>query len=519
MTRCVVANIWMIWIPITINGLNIASYNTYQIFSNPIASDLIPNQLQTIIDSDIDIICLQELFSPYSTQTYISSLSSVYSYSLSSLDVRSTNDWTLPRTSCSTQQIDALTNECTVCTAIYPAPSFAPCLATHCPDVFAQLHFSECAWCLAFAPQFTQSNDIRHATSLCGNEHHFLLNQTDGTAILSKLPITNTWSLPLPSFLFFERRVNIAQINICTETQKTHSDSSDSSDSNEPIQPCTDSLIVACTHLNPTGYKDPIGTFIPTDQAQKDAELSSHIELNAYQIKYLLNNILNDEHSPWDSTDENILGIVIAGDLNIGQTWYPQNFEIFKQHGYMDYGDGICTYCLDPEADGFNVLALGDGNVNEAQFRTEANSSRDLDHVLVRQDGLVNFRKIKSEKHFERIFVDKYNISGQWIPLSDHWGVQLVLRPKERDGGSASSDDALMNDEVKHPNGALDKTVDSAENNEEWYVLAAFGLVLSVSIIGLLWIVLCVKYKNHGFGRKEITYNSLKQEQMEGIVT
>eukprot|EP01084_Bolivina_argentea_P170204 294933_1 len=84
----------------------------------------------------------------------------------------------------------------------------------------------------------------------------------------------NTWSLPIPSFLFIEKRVNIAQIGLCAD--------------HDPVAPCAESVIVACTHLNPTGYKDPVDTFVAANEEQRKKGLQRHVELFGYVIVYIL---------------------------------------------------------------------------------------------------------------------------------------------------------------------------------------------------------------------------------------
>merc|ERR1712154_173071 len=47
----------------------------------------------------------------------------------------------------------------------------------------------------------------------------------------------------------------------------------------------------------------------------------------------------------------------------------------------------------------------------------------DLDHILVHESDTANFEALS----LERTFTDIFDVNGEQLPLSDHWGVSLEI--------------------------------------------------------------------------------------------
>ena len=57
-----------------VESIKVGSYNTFQIVTNPLASTLLEPQIQQIGESDVDVLCLQELSTMPSLIQYITNL-------------------------------------------------------------------------------------------------------------------------------------------------------------------------------------------------------------------------------------------------------------------------------------------------------------------------------------------------------------------------------------------------------------------------------------------------------------
>eukprot|EP01084_Bolivina_argentea_P035184 65263_1 len=136
--------------------------------------------------------------------------------------------------------------------------------------------YSECLGCIGLASDILahilqRYPTIEESVTWCGNESNFYFNLTDNAYIVSKLPIINTWSFILPSWLFTVPSVQIAQINICSETDPKNAKTN-----------CADSIIVGCTHLEPSDFSyDRNVLQNPLDNTLSN--ITSHIGLNRMQ--------------------------------------------------------------------------------------------------------------------------------------------------------------------------------------------------------------------------------------------
>ena len=187
-----------------------------------------------------------------------------------------------------------------------------------------------------------------------------VMNFTDGVLMLSKHEIVDTFSVPIPSFIYSEQRLNIAVLEV---------------ENNQ--------VYMACLSQNPTTYRDNVGSYVAVTEDQRTEGIKNHIELNEMQIERVINDIVKDE-----GEEEGEMGymsgvidptVILMGDLGVGHSWHEENFGLWTDTGLESYGSGDCTFCVNEEQDGeyYNVLAV---NTNEL-FETTV--SKDLDHILI----------------------------------------------------------------------------------------------------------------------------------------
>eukprot|EP01084_Bolivina_argentea_P158485 276067_1 len=240
----------------------------------------------------------------------------------------------------------------------------------------------------------------------------------------------------------------VAEIDVCSDTQ--------------PNNPgCTDSVILGCTHIEPTGYS--VDNNVP--QAPGSGIVgSSHMAVNRAQTEYILDEIFNDDLLTTlgiEDNADNIQGVFLGGDLNTGQlfdrcTYAPEpddcrdGNDVLLDNIFDSFADGdmidapdvkykedpvydpdvVCTYCLDDSQTDFNDLSPDESNA----FINDASTTRDVDHILVQDGYCGNFKALS----FERIFMDKIvTLDGYTnpVPMSDHYGVALEIEFKNNKGG------------------------------------------------------------------------------------
>ena len=437
-------------------SLKIGSFNTFQFFQNEHASVLADTQIPVVSASDIDVLCLQELMTPAQTMGYLSALSSFggYTHSFSMMDVLAPEDLQTPRTPCTDSEVvPAMLSSCsdTYCRTFMDdhqyTEAYAACMATACPAEFDVIRFQECSNCVGSVIPMMGSLDA--AIAFCGappgGYGQYLFNLTDGAVIVSRdeYPITNTWSFEIPSWLFIQRRVHIAEISICAETDPENAE-------------CTDSIIVGCTHFHPgSDILDDTNMVQTSDLWGTD--VTSQLGLNRYQTEYVLNNIMNQDILTTlgrEDNSENVFGVFLVGDTNNAQMFDrcsytdslvdnclgedPSNpFALFSDGGFVDAPDldfelnaaasVECTFCLDPSRQDFNALTFAKMEASGGVIYG-AEASSDLDHILVQQ----GYTQKMSFVSFQREFMEQ-NIDGiagfinETVPMSDHYGVSLVV--------------------------------------------------------------------------------------------
>jgi len=258
-----------------------------------------------------------------------------------------------------------------------------------------------------------------------------IYNLTDGLAIFSKTeyPIINTWTFDLPTWLFVAKTLNVAEINICSETDPTGKDPA-----------CSDSIIVGCVYLETTDHLNDVNV-LQSPRLDRD-DITSHLGLNRYQMEGVVD-VFNDNILTTlgrEDNADNIHGVFMMGDTNNGQLFSrcdievdidgdgttdginadncvsgvdePLNpFDLFEENDFIDGPDidyhvtgdkkPKCTFCIDPSSNDFNPLSLASNTVGD--FITDPDVELDLDHILVQNGYCQNFKDVI----FNRIFEDK----------------------------------------------------------------------------------------------------------------
>ena len=463
----------------SVASIKLATYNTMQLF------DLEPNedQFTQFATSDIDVFCLQELFLNPNIRGYLQAFENIgYTNSFTIFDYYPMENFIPPRTPCADQKFQNLLDS--ICISDYcpynannSATDFAGCLAFFCPNEWNILMQSECAGCINaydnIAPASGLPINFPAAIAFCtappsqGGLDEPVYNLTDGLMIVSKTeyPISNTWTFDLPTWLFAPTTLNIAEINICAET--------DPEDKNPS---CSDSIIVGCVHLETTDHKVDMNV-LQSPRLDRD-DITSHVGLNRYQMEKI-SEVFNDDILTTlgrEDNADNIYGVFLMGDTNNGQLFSrceyeytndegvtgnfadncvlpddgPLNpFDIMAMNSFIDGYDldyiarkdelPECTFCIDPNSEDFNPLALySNENGIVHNFITDPDVSFDLDHIFVQEGYCKNFRDVK----YERMFTDKIS-----CPLSelfteetcDGFGIDLC--------GSGCKDDKLCCDD------------------------------------------------------------------------
>eukprot|EP01084_Bolivina_argentea_P132112 233129_1 len=460
--------------------IKLATFNTAQLGSPytiiDFAEAIQSEQWNQIIQSNIDIICLQELGNPQIAYQYKYALSQSYPYSHSELDQYNPTNVI----NCDQSQYDSIRGSCiTQCDTTYgnadgisqPGIDWIKCLVDKCETEAFPLLYTNCIYCVGYYPTvINPTAGISEAAFACANYTMPPFNLVDGTAIYSKNKIVNKWYFTIPSDATIQRALTMAQIKMCPPNKK-----------------CTDTIIVGCLHLVATDNTMP---YIPGDQGQKDNNIQTNTELNAYQIQYLIDNILNEDSFPWKTDHKNrVKALFIAGDLNIGNMLYPENLDIWKDNGFTDtsdlynlnFIDDGCTYCADKYGtDMFNRQAFDWCS----QIGCDLIDS-DLDHILIYNNNhedssseidIGNINPISYKRVFNKLFAVS---DGELIELSDHWGVQFKFKSR-RDSSSGSGDDAV----VQEKNAINDENIVNGVVDGKYEMITKVGVIL---VLVLLW--------------------------------
>eukprot|EP01083_Nonionella_stella_P274674 932506_1 len=443
-------------------SIKFTTWNTHQIFTNPFASTTLPLQIDQIIASDSDVLCLQDLFDIKKQNQYLSALKSKgYTHSFSAIDIYTDvapENLQLPRTPCDETQINALNSTCMrqKCLPIFTqsTTAYAECAATACPDDYAQVIHTECSWCIGSLPVLDSSfNNFELAAVICQNPppplNNVLFNFTAGNAIVTKTeyPIINTWSINLPSWILIPQTLLIAEINICAETNPNN------------IANCMDSIIIGCTLLDPQDFVDD-SAIVQSPLLDNDA-ITSRNGLNRYQSQTVVNKIFNDNILSIlgiKEKEDDIFGVMLAGDINNGQIFsrckwmneqgqvdadncdmIPSNaFDVWELAGFIDAidvagEDVLCTWCADMTKSDFNDWVPFDyiGTPGLIPFL-----SHDIDKILIQDGYCENYKNIIFQREFTEKIANLSQISQDGlIPTSNHYGVSVSIEFVDNEGG------------------------------------------------------------------------------------
>eukprot|EP01083_Nonionella_stella_P213840 770924_1 len=393
----------------TPHTLQMATYNTMQIPLNPLVTQTAPKIIHEIIDSDIDVICLQEVFAASLSLQFQKAVSSKYPYSYSEANTLELNN--TPHAACSSDQINKVTSNCirTNCASSFQTSpvEFIACAATKCQDDLFPLIDTECHYCII--AQAANKKSLTDTITTCSTESTINYAMTGGTVILSKYPILKNNTYTFPSNMM-HRNILFTEIDISTLTN--------------PPTGITDTMIFGCVHLVST---DGEISYFPTTQIEVDNQIKSYEQLNAWQAEYIFNTIsLNSGY--------NVLGVVVGGDLNVGEALFPDNLQIWEDHGFVNVQDFFenaineiepCTFCGDANGkDMQNALAIQNVMTNPKLWRQP---NADIDHILIYNDHLEHIWPI----FYNRTFTDNFNFvlptGNIKLPLSDHWAVMVEV--------------------------------------------------------------------------------------------
>eukprot|EP01083_Nonionella_stella_P163037 535765_1 len=386
------------------NELKMATYNTFQIPLNPIAPITAPKIINEILNSDIDIMCLQEIFSPTGELQFQNALKSKYPYAYSEANTLELQN--VPsHSACRSDQINLLRSDCitTKCAPQFQANSlaFIGCASMMCRTDIFPLIDTECQYCLI--AQHDGKKSLSDAVNICSQQTPIKYALTGGTIILSKYPILNKKIHTFHSNVL-HRNILITEIDVSKFTR--------------PDEGIKDTIFFGCTHLVSTDGT----TYFPTSQMEVDNKFTSYNQLHKWQTENIFNYFRNVD--PFISNNNDI-GLVIAGDFNVGDRVFADNFNIWRNMGFIDMYDLVqhenaviapCTYCADPNGVDKNTLAIG-------ECKTCKVPDAAIDHILVYED---HFNHI-SPFSYNRIFRKLYDIKGAMLPLSDHWGVMVEV--------------------------------------------------------------------------------------------
>eukprot|EP01083_Nonionella_stella_P279893 952051_1 len=307
-------------------------------------------------------------------------------------------------------------------------------------------------------------------------------------------PIVNKWSFPLPSWLFFEKSLKIAEINICKETDPDNT-------------ACKDSIVVGCVHQEPTDYGTDTGVVQVPNLA--GTGITSHVGLNRLQTSSIVA-VYNDLLQTLGITDhaDNIFGVFLLGDTNNGQildrcTWTNTNgdinadncaenpsnpFDLYLQNGFVDAQtiggkDAVCTSCS-AESDRNKIFDMTQAFPEDGTWIRDP--AKDLDHVLIQNGYCKNFKDVAFSREFmaDVVPIDAYGYSGT-VPASDHYGVSLNIEFKNNGGGTCGQGNccaALGESEKSEESGHLGDLDHNYTQNPTQFVFISVFCALTAAI-------------------------------------
>eukprot|EP00483_Globobulimina_turgida_P001418 UN01420 len=247
--------------------ISMASYNTFLIPTNKHASSTTPQIITEIKKSNIDSICLQELFVPSSALEFEAAVSS--SYPCSFHEANTLSDLKTSRVPCSSDEEKLLESQCitTLCASLFEVDpyEFIACASLSCPNDIFPLIDTECHACLFFArsafagPSGTIKKSFQDSLGICTNLIPFSPALSGGNMVLSKYPILNKWIYPFHSSISHQN-ILITEIDVSFMTGHGAAG---------------DTIIFACTHFVAT---DGNGAYFPTSQMEVNLGIKSYEE-------------------------------------------------------------------------------------------------------------------------------------------------------------------------------------------------------------------------------------------------
>ncbi len=316
---------------------------------------------------DVDVLCVQEVWTPEDVQALLTATSTAFphSYWVDTTDTESGGE-----PACGAAEADAL-KTCAAENCGTAASELASCVPTACPDEFGALS-DECLRCLVANLGKPLDEMVTACAENAGSE--FTYDGVNGLVLLSRWPLEDRDVLDVPS-TFTRRAALYAHVTPGDGT---------------PVD-------VFCTHLTPEFNDVPY----PGDFESWDAE-------QAMQIDRVLAWI--DEKQP-----DGAKPTVVLGDMNTGPAVggageeLPDNYARFTAAGFVapfvDSSAAQCSYC--------------------AENPLNVDGTRDvlIDHVLLRD--------VPGDAIAERVLDGPVSIETddgtQEVRLSDHYGVVVTI--------------------------------------------------------------------------------------------
>ena len=313
--------------------------------------------------TDIDVLCLQEIWSPDDRQAFIDRLAPVFPHAHfeNTTNASLFPDAEAEPAACTDMEAQPLAD------CARPAcsgnPDITSCVLSECGDLFSALS----AQCQECAASNIGLGDVDEILAVCTTEGAigYSYDGQNGLLLLSKTPIEEKRYAQLDSFLI-ARGVLFGQTN---------------------------GVDVACTHLS-AALSDPV----------YNGPFDSYAAENAAQIQMLFTMMTSEDARPQ----------VLVGDFNTGPDVgglagsLPDNYDLFADQGWsnpnIELEMPLCTWCAE------NLIVSGTRN-------------RAIDHIFVRGTTATDVARVL-DGPLELVTMSDEPIVTSY---SDHYGIAVSI--------------------------------------------------------------------------------------------
>jgi len=349
--------------------LVVGTFNTQQIITANLRQERLNAQIQFFQQNatNLEVLCLQELWDPTFRQAYIQYLNATFPYSYYP------PNFPLNNTDCSAACTTSALQQTTACLSLQNCfqsntfPDQINCAFGQCRSTFDNLGDS-CKACLSVERNIALSDNINNCVSTGGNVRDCirLFGGYTDNLILSRYPIIQTGYLQFQNSPFTETTVLYSKIQA-------------------PQGPVN----VFCTHLLPANFRLVDFESVNRDQTQQ-------------MIQYI-NSVVQNTTEP----------IIAMGDFNSGPAIAPSsgswenNYILFPNNGFQSAlivanSQPPCTYCT-----------------TNSRVNNLLSQSTIIDHIFVKN------AQVLAAGLFANFGI--VQVGNQLVPLSDHYGVAASL--------------------------------------------------------------------------------------------